>query len=1097
MKKLLLAASLLITSMTASFAQMPDASQWTKGQEITDQVGWGNLSFENPEFDFWRLESSKGSFTKTGSNLFEVYDGADVDLYQYIQLPAGMYRLECQGYYRCGTSWDDDPNSFGNPERWEDNALLYASNGTYDIDSDVFTKGRTFKCPLMPRLFENQPTQLYEDQVKEGWDMSDGNYGEGKGWGPCSVPGSQVWFEQGHYQPYSDDDVQYNTVTFFLTQDGWARVGVTKIDPRSADSFMATNFKLFYEGEAGEAAELMALQDEAADYYRSLEDLMYKTQGLLYTLISDALMTVDDEIGDLESLSTKEECNNAINVLKGLYEQAVAANAAYGQLEGIIEVMEILYNTTDYAGKDAFGAALQAAQNCLDPNYEVTADDNFDNFQAAYENLCAARITYLMTQEPVNGAYNFSSAINTAFFCDNQYTPMWNEDAQAYQFPTIEGVDEGLQPENTWATIQEQGYSDAKADAAKAEWIPICETVKIYEKATENQWVIKSTTWHGGALGVTMQHSYPAIGGWTAEPTGNPEILSQTITGLPNGYYSMSALMCNAGAEISALQYVYIEAGDFKETAPLTQKGNPWWGGNKEAWRSGVWEKLNTNMVYVADGKVTIGSSSDAFYAVTGFQLYYYGETPDFTSLVAPSLEAAKANAESLLWPGDKAAALAILANVPETIDGQEAYQAALATIAESNQYVATANNVINNWKGLENFTTLQDQFEEGTVEKDIATIAFMEVLNLGEGEDDTYLDAIAADEDYAAYVEYFAFRAGMGDLINNEGVAPVVADQNAYLTENYANAAKLNEFKQALAIPYNRAILSTIDLSQASEDNPVDVTALIVNPDFSELSRGWNGEMTVDSLGTVERWNCNLDINQTIYALPAGFYQVQVQALYRDAADAAAAYNNFQYTAGGLMEFWDNANAFLYANDAQTPIVSIGSEFFEDQSYTAYVDRWQVAEEGDEQGNDVWEPVWVYQADAEESAQNNYPWDTKVDDLGDIHYYPASLRGVSRRFEKSPEAYINKVNVGVTEDGVLTIGVKKDILISSDWVAFDNFKLFYLGTTIPTGIEAATAAEAAPAGIYNAAGVPQSKLQKGLNIVVKANGETQKVYVK
>ena len=36
--------------------------------------------------------------------------------------------------------------------------------------------------------------------------MSDGNYGEGKGWGPCSVPGSLVWFNAGLYEPFVDED---------------------------------------------------------------------------------------------------------------------------------------------------------------------------------------------------------------------------------------------------------------------------------------------------------------------------------------------------------------------------------------------------------------------------------------------------------------------------------------------------------------------------------------------------------------------------------------------------------------------------------------------------------------------------------------------------------------------------------------------------------------------------------------------------------------------------------------------------------------------------------------------------------------------------
>ena len=180
MKKMLLTASMLFVGVTATFAQVPDASGWQKGDDITDKVNWGNLSFSDEASDspsgmnYWKLESTKGAFTKTGG-LFEVFDGADVDLYQYVQLPAGMYRMEAQAYYRFGTSWAEDPTKFGT-EEWQDLAQMYVQNGIYNIDSEEFTAGRTFQTPVMPRLFPMHDTQIYVDEVKEGWDMSDGKY---------------------------------------------------------------------------------------------------------------------------------------------------------------------------------------------------------------------------------------------------------------------------------------------------------------------------------------------------------------------------------------------------------------------------------------------------------------------------------------------------------------------------------------------------------------------------------------------------------------------------------------------------------------------------------------------------------------------------------------------------------------------------------------------------------------------------------------------------------------------------------------------------------------------------------------------------------
>lgn len=1103
MKKLLLSAALLCAT-ALSYAQMPDASNWKEGDEITEQVSWGNLSFTDATLAPWKLIRNGGSTTETGG-LFEVYDGREVDLYQYVELPAGMYKVECQGYYRNGTSWADDPSTFGT-ENWNDNALLYVSNGTYDITSDAFTAGRTFKIPLMPRLFPMWGSQIYEDTVKEGWDMSDGNYtvnGQSV-WGPCSVPGSLLWFAEGIYGPYNDGDVKYNTVTFFLTEPGYARIGVRKTEPRSADSFMATNFKMYYLGEAGPAAELMALQDEVAEVYHQIETLENNSTGLLYTLVSDARMDFDgSDYADIENL-TKEECPLALEELKKLYNAALEAQVYYNYIVSVLPVMQNLYNTTDYAGKPAFAAALQNAKNCIDENYEATAEDDFGTFKAAYENVSAARFAYLMSEKSETGAYDFSSTINNAFMCNNEYTPKWDAEANCYKF--IQEI------EDTYSTIQEQDYAGIRNE--HPDWIDYAGNFAITEKDCEGQWVIKSTTWHGGAIGITQQHGYPAIGGWTAEPTGNPEILYQNITGLPNGYYSMTGLMCNAGAELSPLQYVFIESGDAKEIANLTQRGDPWWGGNRDLWRQTVWEKLSTNMVYVSDGKVKIGSSSDAFYATTGFQLFYYGENPDFAALIAPSVAEVKEAIEGLTFVGDKAAATAILNAIPAVIEGQEGYLAALETIKSAKNYIATANREVDYFNNttINNFGMFAESFADGSDESLIAQTAFLTAVCVGENETDTYKDAIAAGKDYNAYLSYMDYRKTAMQYISDAAVSEVIASQTSYLKNNYANAAKMAELKAELAKPYNAALLASVGTEGATAEKPVDVTALIINPNFDELSKGWDGEMTVDSLGTVERWNVNCNVSQTIYSLPAGVYRVVAQAFYRDGGDAQGAYQNYWYLLDEETGEWANPNAKLYANEKETSIASIASESFADRSYTEYVDRWDAAADGDEQGNIVYEPHWTYQFKKEvkddttgeisyeeldeSNVSNDYPWDTKVEDIDEILFYPASLRGTAVRFAKNPEAYKNSVEAYVEEGGSLTFGVKKEVLIANDWVTFDNFKLYYLGNSESVAIESAQTSNSAKA-IFTIAGTRKANATKGINIVKMSNGTVRKIFVK
>ena len=151
MKKVLLASSLLLASVISAFAQVPDASGWKVEDDISNQIGWGNLNFTNSPMDYWTLTSDGGNITTTGG-LVEIYNGTNCELYQYVELPAGMYKVECQGYYRHGNSWAEDAATF-ETENWNDYAILYAQGGVYNLEDSSFTADRTFKAPLMPRLF--------------------------------------------------------------------------------------------------------------------------------------------------------------------------------------------------------------------------------------------------------------------------------------------------------------------------------------------------------------------------------------------------------------------------------------------------------------------------------------------------------------------------------------------------------------------------------------------------------------------------------------------------------------------------------------------------------------------------------------------------------------------------------------------------------------------------------------------------------------------------------------------------------------------------------------------------------------------------------
>lgn len=1093
---MLLTASWLFAGMTATFAQVPDASGWQKGDDITDKVNWGNLSFadeastESPSgMNFWKLESSKGSFTKTGG-LFEVYEGADVDLYQYVELPAGMYRMEAQAYYRFGNSWEVDPSKFGTDE-WQDLAQMYVQNGIYNIDSDEFTAGRTFQTPVMPRLFPMHDTQIFKDpDYVEGvnWDMSDGSYtvnGQTV-WGPCSVPGSLLWFGQGLYGPYDDGGgTKYNTVIFFLTQDGYARVGITKKEAKEADSFMATNFKLYYEGPADEAVELMALQDEVQQLYDRVVEIADNNEGLLYTLVNDWLGEVyDSEYGPASSMD-KETCIAAKAVLGEFYQKANAAAGYIANIKTAIDNAEALkVKVGDKAtaeGLAVFQAAIDEAKSCIDPNYEIQDDDTLDKFATAYEALLNARMPFLLSQEYVGGSIDLTPLVSYPWFCLPQYEPTWDSENNCW-VPNQETLD--MQWKEGDVDADGNPVTWSQKDDSSGTIDNIAKGVNVYNAlGTPNAWAQGGS---GPNLEVYWNDKLPCIKMWAMPFEGLHEV-SQVVTNIPNGWYSLKALgqtWSNDWSNNCEL-HIAIEGTDMQAKSEYLPLGG-WWGNDINQWK-----ELSTDMILVTDNQVKIAAYDNGFASWTGFRLYYFGETPDYSGLIAADLEEAKSGIEGLAWLGDQTAANAIMAELPAEITTEEAFIKAKEVVAKVKDYVAKANAAVSGYAAVTNFEALAGKYEEGSDENELLSTAWVYAIGVGDNDTDTYLDAIAADAAYAAYADYLAYREGFGEYLEDEGIKAAIAEQNNILKANYQTAEQVKALKEALALPYNTAVLASLGSDKASEKNPVDVTALIVNPSFDEgKTTGWDGTMTPDTIGVAECWNRDFDVSQTIYSLPAGCYRVQCQAFYRDGGDANTAYKNWWNKALGEMELWETANEIFYANEAGVKVQSLASILTTEMSYTKYVEKWEEIEV-DAEGNMQYAPVWKEWTEAD---GYNHPWDQKVEDGEEVYFYPNSIRGACRRFEANPEAYINTVEVMVEEGGKLTFGLKNTDLIGNHWTVFDNFKLFYLGKDIPSGMTGTAANDAQISEVYTVSGVRVNGMQKGISIIKMNDGSTRKV---
>ena len=1115
MKKFLLTASMLVMGVVATFAQ-----NWRVGEEITGKIG--NPSFTEDAIAPWTFNHSGGNTTETGG-LVELYDGSEADLFQYIELPAGMYKLECQGYYRIGTSWDVDPKTYGTDD-WVDNAQLYVQNGKYNVDSKEFTAGRTFKTPLMPRLFDYQDSQIYVDEVKEGWDMSDGDYGE-KGWGPCSVPGSLLWFAAGKYQPVDDGDNKYNTVTFFLTEDGYVKIGISKVAQSSADSFMATNFKLYYAGEAGEAAELMALQEEVDEYYIKLENMADNNPGFLCEKIGEELMLYNMEYGATSDMD-KEEATKAKEILLGLLESANTAKNDLAALNAAIKAIDVLASTTDYAGKTALNLALEAAKASVSEDYEFNGED-WDTYGKLAEALYAARVDYLKSSPKTEtGAWDFSPFIANRFFTNEENNPTWNAETGQWEYKQ--------ELKDAYPDFFNAMEFDGNNQVLKDQRAEISGDVVLSSSDNTVPFKWYKTGSNGPGWEVYYDHTMTSCKAWAPTPTSGISVIGQYLTGLPAGFYSLTGMAESWEEGADAIDSHFIIRSSTASSRSERAEPKNWYGGLAQ----NTWSTLSTDMIEVTDGDVWVEASVNGFYSITGFQLFYYGETPDFNAMIKPSLKSAQEAAEALTFEGDKKKAQEMLAKVPAKVDSKEVYLAASEAIAAANEYINTAKKAVDNWKGLDNFTNLLNKYEEGTVEKSIINVALAGTMEVGEGATDTYEDAIANNEQYTAYLSYMTYRESIGEFIKDAAVAPIVEEQNSYLTGNFATPEKLDEFKLAIGVEYNKAKFAAEGIDKATLTDPKSVTFLLINPSFEEgptdesqdwnKIKGWTGEGTgaptannysYDEKGqktVAELWNRDVfTFSQVVSGLPAGTYELRARALYRDGGGVSANQVN-DYVAAGGEENWKNNNAVLFAktsdNEWRSYLKAIESLKATENSFTQCVTAWEY--DADDQKNYPTAITYMAETIAEGDQQENikytsanegsYPLDVKLTVTDEetaeevTYYYPASMQGFYAACKKDPNAFTNSVIFYISESSNVELGIKKTKAISNDWVIMDDFELYYLGKEAPAAIEevADNAGAQGAAEYYSINGVKLDAPQPGLNIVKFANGEVRKIFI-
>lgn len=270
------------------------------------------------------------------------------------------------------------------------------------------------------------------------------------------------------------------------------------------------------------------------------------------------------------------------------------------------------------------------------------------------------------------------------------------------------------------------------------------------------------------------------------------------------------------------------------------------------------------------------------------------------------------------------------------------------------------------------------------------------------------------------------------------------------------------NEVMQAWldALPAARTeyvMLAMLEGAEPSEEEPVCITGVMSNPSFGTFdTRGWTVTNTGGALGgpeaqrksstAYEIWGATaFDIHQSVVGLREGYYRLTAKATFRNGGNSAALAAEYFAKADSI-----DALAQMYANDKA---VNVRGIYQDAQTEDPAID-----------------------------GQESYELDGQT-------YYTANTMISFEKYAMDLGLYNNTLDFHLDGNTVLTLGLRFESQSSAVWFPFDDFNLYYLGTTTPTAVSDITSV-ADPTAIYDLMGRKVQKASKGIKGIFIMNGK-------
>lgn len=862
---------------------------------------------------------------------------------------------------------------------------------------------------------------------------------------------------------FSDTEWTLHQIEFTPTSEFTIEFGFESSGGSNSNPFLCIDgIKLYKIGDADPLEILEAdLNDVADECVLLASDAASAGFTSLSALLSDyGMEIIDFTSGDQETMEAGlKEANAKIAEYKKVLAEAENINA-------VLAKMDKLLQTTNFKGKAEFEATYMRLLN-LKEN---------DNPDALPENLVEQMLNivaegnqaikdYYMTQEgSVENPADFTIFIQNPWFINTAAEPTFED--EGWFFPNA---------------LKEDGTSN-------------------YTEGSASSPDLNSTGWYvagasGGDQRLNWQRGRSCWNAWNNNYTTTLAV-AQDITGIPNGYYTVSADLITQSGCNNSTQRVFAQSTAEKKTSTATL--------TTEGWDESLWETVSMtaeDKVLVVDNKITIGAEgtgsgegATGWFLATNFHLYYLGEAPveALKEAFDAKVIAAKEMADKITFNADRVAindSIAKFAAYDNYVEGLAGLAATIADAQKSiNKYeeYVPADGTIDGKTIPTVQTTLKKNGGEGYgAAEEIVEFAYNYVTNWVKGDTATYtkfdevvnvlknyLNTYTPVYNKAAEVSAAASAAGQ------EALNGLMEEQKKAMVAEVVDLNTINEFVKTL-----NTVINMVEKRNIYDDkNATDYTLFIKNPN-AEATDGWdfvmgngdgNGQKSgqwLDDSSTryFDSYNGEglkgFSAMQLIKELPNGTYKVGVYT--RTPAEGAY----ICYAVGSDTTFVEiPLNYYTYAN----------AETGEDTTVVAsdkYGPIWEECKAAQEAGNATSEQLAIYNAN---SGQGRGWKHQEMDNIVVTNH--ELLIGTMAGTEASKT---EKVFAG----GWYSVGGWTLTLVSmgdnSGWEG-----------PVVSGIQNMKADLQMPDGIYTIAGAKTNKLQRGLNIVI-SNGKARKVLVK